>query len=260
MVLNKLFVIIDPTTDGQPAFERALLSAHMTGTRLHLYACVPGDDEAQCAALQSQLEGMVKRCIEEGVEADWELERGDDWSAQAVSAAARCAASLVFKSSFTHASVQRQLRPTSDFTLLRLSPCPVLLVKDQHDWHSRRVVAAVNSQSVDDAHARLNNLVVSLAQNFTDAYGSDVHFVTAYADANNPPDAEALAQRFGAPIEYIHVARGSAAEVIAEQARSVDADLIIIGTVGRSGIKGRVVGNTAEKVLDHTDADVLVVN
>jgi universal stress protein E len=221
---------------------------------------VPGDDEAQCAALQIRLQAMSKRCLEEGVEADWELDRGDDWSAQAVRAAARCAASLVFKSSFTHAAVQRELRPTSDFTLLRLSPCPVLLVKDQHDWHSRRVIAAVNSQSVDDAHGRLNNLVVSLAQNFSDAYGSDVHFVTAYADANNPPDAGALAQRFGAPIEHIHVSRGSAAEVIAEQARAVDADLIIIGTVGRSGIKGRVVGNTAEKVLDQTDADVLVVN
>lgn len=260
MVLNKLFVIIDPTTETQPAFERALQSAHMTGTRLHLYACVPVDDEAQCAALRHQLEGMVKRCLEEGVEAHGELDEGEDWSARAVRAAARCAASLVFKSSFTHSSVQRELRPTSDFTLLRLAPCPVLLVKDQHDWHSRRVVAAVNSQSVDDAHVRLNNLVVSLAQNFSDAYGSDVHFVSAYADANSPPDADALAERFGAPVEHIHVARGSAAEVITEQARAVDADLIIIGTVGRSGIKGRVVGNTAEKVLDNTDADVLVVN
>ena len=260
MVLNKLFVIIDPTVAGQPAFERALQSAHMTGTRLHLYACVPGDDEPGSAAFQGQLEAMVKRCLDEGVEADWELERGDDWSARAVGAAARSAASLVFKNSFTHASVQRELRPTSDFTLLRLSPCPVLLVKDQHDWHSRRVLAAVNSQSVDDAHTRLNNLVVSLAQNFTDAYGSDVHFVSAYADANNPPDAGELARRFGVPIEHVHVDRGSAAEVIADQARALDADLIIIGTVGRSGLKGRVIGNTAEKVLDQTDADVLVVN
>lgn len=260
MVLNKLFVIIDPTADDQPAFERALLSGHMTGTRLHLYACLPGEGHAARADLQNRLESLAARCLGEGVEASWELDCGEDWSAQALQAAARCGASLLFKDSFSHSGVQRDVRPTSDFTLLRLSPCPVLLVKDSHDWRSRRVLAAVNSQCADDAHARLNNLVVSLAQNFMDAYGSDVHFVSAYSDANNPPDVDTLSREFGAPPEYIHAVRGAAADVIAAQARALDVDLIIIGTVGRSGIKGRVIGNTAEKVLDNTESDVLVVN
>ncbi len=260
MVLNKLFVIIDPTADRQPAFERALQSAHMTGTPIHLYACLPETGGTASAELQARLEGMASRCLEEGVETDWELDCGEDWSARALQAAARCGASLVFKDSFSHSSVQREVRSTSDFTLLRLSPCPVLLVKDSHDWHSRRVLAAVNSQCADAAHTRLNNLVVSLAQNFMGAYGSDVHFVSAYADANHPPDVVALASDLGAPPEHVHAQRGAAAEVIAERAAALDVDLIIMGTVGRSGIKGRVIGNTAEKVLDGTGSDVLVVN
>lgn len=257
MVLNKIFVIIDPTAETQPAFERALQSAQMTGTRLHLYACV---DESVAAEIENRLEQMLKRCLDGGVEAVQEVETGDDWSEQAVRAAARSSASMVFKNSFEHSDVQRGMRPTSDFTLLRLSPCPVLLVKDLRDWEHRRVLAAVNTQSTDAAHIKLNNLIISFAQNFTDAYGSDAHFVTAYNDSNHPPQEADVSAACGAPPEHIHVVKGSAAPVISELADKIQADLIIIGTVGRSGIKGQVVGNTSEKILDHTGADVLVVN
>ena len=61
MVISKIMVVIDPTADRQPAFERALDSARMT-------------------------------------------------------AAARSSASMVFKSSFDHSSVQREIRQTADWT------------------------------------------------------------------------------------------------------------------------------------------------
>ncbi len=257
MVLNKIFVIIDPTTQTQPAFERALQSAQMTGTRLHVYACV---EESAVADMENRLEQLLKRCQDGGVEALQEVEAGNDWSERAVRAAARSSASMVFKNSFEHSDVQRGIRPTSDFTLLRLSPCPVLLVKNRRDWEHRRVLAAINTQSTDTAHIKLNNLIISFAQNFTDAYGSDAHFVTAYNDSNHPPQETDVSATCGAPPEHIHVIKGSAAPVISELADKIEADLIIIGTVGRSGIKGQVVGNTSEKILDHTGADVLVVN
>ena len=37
-------------------------------------------------------------------------------------------------------------------------------------------------------------------------------------------------------------------------------NLLVIGTVARTGIVGRVVGNTAEKILDQTESDVLVIS
>ena len=265
MILNKIFVVIDPTVEPQPAFERAMQSAHMTGTRLHVYACltealVDGDRAGTEVAMRQRLEELLKRCQEAGVEAVEELEWAEDWSEQAVRAAARCSASMVFKSSYEHSDVQRELRPTSDFTLLRLSPCPVLLVKDIHTWENRRVLAAINMESTDEAHIKLNHLIISFAQNFTEAYGSDAHFVSAYHDSNHPPDVTQVAAACGTPPEHVHVAKGSAAEVIKRTAEELDVDLIIIGTVGRTGIKGRVVGNTSEKILDHTGADILVVN
>ena len=48
--------------------------------------------------------------------------------------------------------------------------------------------------------------------------------------------------------------------VVTGVAKELGVDLIVIGTVGRTGLKGQVVGNTSERILDHTEADVLVLN
>ena len=265
MSLNKIMVVIDPTQETQPAFERGLDSARLTGARLHLYTCLNdsygNEGKAQMEArLQAELDTMVSRAESDGVEAVTEVDWAEDWSRQIALAAARCSASMLFKNSFDHSDVQRELRPTSDWTLLRLSPCPVLMVKNFSDWKHRRVLAAVNSQSTDVAHLKLNNQVISFAQRFTDAYGSDAHFVNAYQDRNHPPQSEVLAEACGAPPEHIHIVEGPASSVVSSTAEELGVDLVIIGTVGRTGIKGQIVGNTSERILDHTQADVLVLN
>jgi nucleotide-binding universal stress UspA family protein len=42
-------------------------------------------------------------------------------------------------------------------------------------------------------------------------------------------------------------------------ANRLEADLIVLGTVGRTGLQGLLLGNTAESVLLHSDCDVLTV-
>ncbi len=265
MSLSKIMIVIDPTRDQQPAFERAVQSAHMTGASLHIYLCVDAqtgyaDAESAREAYGQFVDDLASLALEQGVDNRVEVEWAENWRDQTAVAAARCSASMVFKDSIDHRDVQRELRQTSDWTLLRHSPCPVLMVKGFHDWSHRRILAAVNLQSVDSAHARLNNQIVSFAQQFTDAYGSDAHFVTAFADRNHIPSLEHLAMVCGVPLEHAHVGEGMAAEVIAETAEELDADLVIVGTVARDGLKGAVIGNTSERLLDHTRADILVLN
>lgn len=265
MALDKVMIIIDPTSAEQPAFERALESALMTGARLHLYACLESqrsvaDTQAQGQHLQTTLEQLAKRAADMGVEVASEMEYAKDWRKQAVAAAARCSASMIFKTYAPHSDVQREIRKTYDWTLLRLAPCPVLLVKNIRDWKRRRVLAAVNSQTTDEAHIKLNHQIISFAQQFADAYGTEAHVVTAYSDRNKIPIADELASDFGICADYVHVGEGKAAEVIRATAERIEADLILIGTVGRSGIKGTVVGNTSERLLDHTQSDLLVLN
>jgi universal stress protein E len=265
VALNKIMVVIDPTQEDQPAFTRALESAVMTGARLHIYACMEERKsaeatEAEVQRLQVRLGELQSRAAADGVEAATEIETSAEWRKRAVTAAARCSASMIFKTYVEHNDLQREIRTTYDWTLLRLAPCPVLLIKNVRDWKHRRILAAVNSQSTDEAHIKLNNQIISFAQQLTDAYGSDAHIVTAYQDRNHVPEATALARFCGVSNDYVHIGEGKPADVIRDTANEIEADLILIGTVGRSGIKGTIVGNTSERLLDHTQSDLLVLN
>src|SRR5262249_55546479 len=56
-----------------------------------------------------------------------------------------------------------------------------------------------------------------------------------------------------------HLLWGSPAHEAVRLASELSADLIVIGTVGRGGFEGLLLGNTVETVLTHCDCDVLTV-
>lgn len=57
----------------------------------------------------------------------------------------------------------------------------------------------------------------------------------------------------------IHVTAGVPSKEIPSVAKKVKADLVVLGNVGRTGLKGLIMGNTAEKILQRLAVDVLLV-
>jgi universal stress protein E len=57
----------------------------------------------------------------------------------------------------------------------------------------------------------------------------------------------------------IHLSWGTPWKEVKRMAQHLTADLIAMGTVGRSGIRGMLLGNTAEKVLSTCDCSILTV-
>jgi len=47
--------------------------------------------------------------------------------------------------------------------------------------------------------------------------------------------------------------------VIANICEKIEADVLVIGTVGREGLSGVLIGNTAELVVDKVDCDIIVI-
>lgn len=56
-----------------------------------------------------------------------------------------------------------------------------------------------------------------------------------------------------------HLIRGEASVVLLRTVRSLEADLLVMGTVARTGIAGLIIGNTAETVLDQVNCSVLAI-
>ena len=61
------------------------------------------------------------------------------------------------------------------------------------------------------------------------------------------------------PTDQRRVVWGKSWKAIGDLARRLQADLAVLGTVGRSGIPGMLLGNTSEKVLHTIRCDVLTV-
>ena len=57
----------------------------------------------------------------------------------------------------------------------------------------------------------------------------------------------------------VHLVKGQAKEIIPDLAEILEADLVVIGTIGRSGVPGVLIGNTAEEILSAVDCSVLTL-
>ena len=74
-----------------------------------------------------------------------------------------------------------------------------------------------------------------------------------------PEGGKALRQKFGIDEKFTHVEKGLPEEVIPDLAEHLQAGIVVLGTVGRTGLSAAFLGNTAEQVVDHLRCDLLVL-
>lgn len=269
MSINSILVAIDPTRSADWLLMRAGETALQTNASVLLYVCLSeqvlsGAQAKQREDLQAEfskrLDEYARRVQDSGVASvQTQLEWNEDWPMAIVAAADKANSDIVFKISFSHSNLDRGMRETSDWQILRSASCPVLLIKEQRDWDGQRIVAAVAPSDGDKAHRELNSNIIRIAADLSQAHGANTHYVSAYQHKHKRPDVEEMAQLVSAEPHRIHIEQGWADEVIVNKAAELNANLLLIGTVGRSGVKASVIGNTAEKVLDKIGCDVLVL-
>jgi universal stress protein E len=269
--INKIFVVIDPTTDNQAALDNAAwLASHNKGVSLHVYEAVSGggtfaDEDAmhrvELARHQIWVESLVAPIRAAGNAVTVSIEWTDEWRDAIAPAAEKTGADLIVKAASSRSVAGRRLLKTSDWTLLRAAHCPVYLIKKDNIEENAKVLAALDLGRDDEVHTALNELVLEYSRNLVEsAAGASLHAVNAYASSESfvsPPD---LAEKVGIYRTEAHTAEGAPESVIPDVAETIDADIVVIGTAARVGVKGAVVGNTAEKILDALHTNILTVN
>ena len=189
---------------------------------------------------------------------------------------------LVVKATHPHSKLSAILFTPTDWNLLRKCPVPLLLVK-HHDWpENGNILCAIDCKSMqDDEHHTLNQQILDEAKSMSAIINSKTHIVTAYPsppmnimlelpefDPINYEDGlkkfhkEALlkyAQKNEIADSEMHLVQGLPEDVISNVAKEIDAELVILGTVGRSGLSATLLGHTAEQVIDQLDCDLLAL-
>ncbi|MEP1384130.1 MAG: universal stress protein UspE [Paraglaciecola sp.] len=188
---------------------------------------------------------------------------------------------LIVKGTQQHDTLESVIFTPTDWHIMRKAPVPVLLVKE-HDWPiGGKIIAAINAGANDADHLSLNEQVTKHANSFGSLLASDVHLVNAYPSTPlnivmTTPDFDPVTHQetvkehhqlslqthgkaYQISTELCHVAMGLPEDVIPDYASKLDAELVVLGTVGRQGISAALIGNTAEHVIDKLNCDVLAI-
>ncbi len=266
---RQLFVVIDPTTDQQSALANAArIASGAEGVSLHVYEAIYSTrDNADAEALQrveiarhkAWVDSLVKPIRDSGIGVEVEIEWAQNWRDAIAPAAERAQSDLIIKAASVHSGAERRFLKTADWTLLRNAHCPVYLIKRDHVEESLKVLVALDIKRSDDLHNTLNARVLDYGRSLAGGEGSSIHAVNAYAGAEKYVYPDDLAQTTGIDPTNAHSVEGAADTVIPEVAAEIEADILVIGTAKRGGIKAAMVGNTAERILDAVTCNILTV-
>jgi universal stress protein E len=170
----------------------------------------------------------------------------------------------------------------TDWELVRLSPVPVLLVKNPHPYRHPAVLAAIDPGHAHAKPLKLDKIILRAGKTLSTALRGTLHVVHAYARfpmGSYPEgmsgkavqglaeDAENLATlRFQRVLKPMRIARARQHLIarqpigaIDEAARKSRSAIVVMGALSRSGYKRLLIGNTAERILDELSCDILIV-
>lgn len=187
---------------------------------------------------------------------------------------------LVLKRPDKHSLMDRIFTPV-DWNLLRHCAAPIMLIKSSDPWQHNRILASIDATSTNEGHQLINDNILSFAEQLSDHFDTDLHIVNAYPLVNvafamvpevtAPDDLHRYVQeqheeacgrwadKYNISRDNIHVSEGAPEIVVSELAKSLAIDVVMIGSVGRTGISGVLIGNTAELLLDKLECDILVI-
>lgn len=137
----------------------------------------------------------------------------------------------------------------------------ILVPVDGSETSSKAVVAALQMARENGGRVRLVHVLDELAYLSGYEIGGDLLKVARDYALKVLDDALAMAQSAGVPADtkLVEAPGARLGEVVADEARSWEADLIVTGTHGRRGVGRVLLGSGAEQVLRLAPVPVLAV-
>ena len=244
-----------------------------------------------------RLAQLVDPCRDADVQISTRVLVGDDPVATIIRTAIVDDYQMVWKAPTESRGLRDRILGSIDMRLIRACPCPVAIMGAHRPEESQRVtVAAIDVTSApedEEVNADLNDRILDLSLlslTKPDTRLHVVHVWRLYGEsimrsprANvNPEEVDALlevecagrrdkleklvenyrARLTGSEAEQfapeIHLIKGDPSSAIPATLEQLGADLLVMGTISRTGVTGFVIGNTAERILRQLECSVVV--
>ncbi len=293
---KNILYVTEATVDQASAVARAVSLAENNQAKLTIIDVFPpvtGDLQAGITAKHMQALEFLIEPYRQRLKIQLDVLSGPVFI-EVIRAVLRNAHDLVIKAA-QNPDFLKRLFGSDDMHLLRKCPCPVWLMKPPEKSNYNCILAAVDfdplkSVAVEQA---LNQEILELSSSLALSDFASLHLVhawEAFAEGIMRGWSDKAVEDIAASIEkertlhqnglymqgerlragigtdvynYLsprfHLPKGPAQKMIAAMAVELRADLVVMGTVARTGISGFIIGNTAEAILDQLECSVLAI-
>lgn len=170
--------------------------------------------------------------------------------------------------------------------LVRKCPCPVWVIKsDTRDF--KKILAAVDVSENTPESRELNRKIVELAHSLAQREGGEAHYLHVWrleheammrgprfkiADDEIEKIKDQLRTERSAQLQEllsdfhiipkednVHIIEGKSEDSIKQTIGNLGVDVVVMGSVARTGVPGFLIGNKAEKLLNTINCTVLTV-
>lgn len=292
-----ILATIDTRFDDESVFQEACRLAQVAEARLTLLDVVPEFSwparwmgvDAQSIRMEieqqkrSRLEQLAQTAKSSGLDVTWKVLSGKT-SQAIIREVESSGVDLVIRAAKGKTSRRLGNVGTTAVQLLRHCPSCVWLVRGSVLPARPVIVGTVDASVHDEPHRKLNLRVLEVTTELARIYGADWHVVYSWmifgenvlrerlSDEEwqqlvqaNKAEHEGLLMRvleeagLADQRERAHAVHGDAYVAVPDFLKKQNANLVVIGTVARTGVAAFLIGNTAEQVMERSHCSILAV-
>ena len=237
------------------------------------------------AERKAHLERLVATIRYDGVAVDVSVLTGKPFL-QVIRAVLRGQHDLVVMTADVFRGLRDMTFGSTSMHLMRKCPCPVWVMQPGAGVSLQRIVAAVDPDTAAESPDSLSLKILQLASSLArlEQCDLDIVHVWDFLGADLDSSLGELSERTQTPLceknrsahqlrmnsllanvdmsdvkFSVHLPKGDPAHTIPEFVQEHQVDHLVMGTVGRTGIAGFFIGDTAENVLRQVDCSVLAI-
>jgi nucleotide-binding universal stress UspA family protein len=233
--IEKLLLSTDGSEFSEGAIQESINLAKRCSSRLYIVSVVETNPEYQALAPQlvekaeketkHHLDSVKARAEKEGVTCEILVHQGEQPYQFIVDEASKNKPDMIIMGRRGRTGITRLLMGSVTARVIGHAPCNVLVVPKAAITEYKNILFATDGSKYSDAAAG---------------------------------EAICIAKTCGSSITALSVA-GSPSEAILEVAKQKNADLIVVGSHGRTGIERLLMGSVTERVIGNAASSVLVV-
>jgi nucleotide-binding universal stress UspA family protein len=290
--------VLEPDVQETAALDKALTLVRQNGARLTLFSVLkkpPGihgyvgsiAQHQQASAIAERgewLRGLMAPLRHDDIDVVFNVAEGSSFL-EIIRQVLREQHDLVITTAEEIQGMRARVFGATSMHLMRKCPCPVWVVKRAQTRPHARILAAVDPSVYDPKRDSLNPLILQLAGSMARNDAAELHIVHVWSlfGERYLHNSGMTEKEFQEAKEYekeqhklhfdtllnrvdvtdlkphVYLVEGDPVEFIPKLVKELDIDLLVMGSVGRAGIAGFLIGNTAEEVFNQVDCSLLTL-